>query len=291
MNKSASNIYISYVLQSAASREYIKLHTIGQAVKGINIRDVRRIRIPHPIPEEQQAIAVALRDTDALIDSLERLLVKKRRLKQGAMQELLTPKKGWVKNTLGSLGVFLKGRGISKAQSLSGDIPCVRYGEIYTKHNDCIRRYYSWISPAVATTATCLRKGDLLFAGSGETKAEIGKCVAFLDEIEAYAGGDIVILRPYETSSAFMGYYLNSHAIVKQKASKGQGDAVVHITSTALSGIDLVIPERLEEQASIAGILSDMDAEIEALEAKLSKYRAVKTGMMQELLTGRIRLI
>ena len=184
----------------------------------------------------------------------------------------------------------MKGSGIRKDESLKGNLHCVRYGEIYTKHNDYIKAFYSWISPTVAATAKRLKSGDVLFAGSGETKEEIGKCVAFVDDIEAYAGGDIVILRPEKANAMFLGYYLNTTPINRQKASKGQGDAIVHISAAALADIDLTLPS-IEEQTAIAAILSDMDAEIAALEEKLAKARQIKQGMMQELLTGRIRLV
>ena len=243
-----------------------------------------------PPPPEQKAIAKALSDADALIESLEQLIAKKRQIKQGARQELLRPKDGWTATNLGSLGVFLKGNGIRKDETLSGDLPCVRYGEIYTKHNDYIKAFYSWISPAVAATARRLKCGDVLFAGSGETKEEIGKCAAFVDDIEAYAGGDIVILRSEGANSMFLGYYLNTAPINRQKASKGQGDAVVHISSAALADIDLTIPP-IEEQTAIAKILTDMDAEIATLGKKLAKARQLKQGMMQELLTGKTRLV
>jgi type I restriction enzyme S subunit len=213
------------------------------------------------------------------------------------MQELLTGKRRlpgfsgkWETKRLGEFGFFLKGSGVSKSEALSGALACVRYGELYTRHNDYIRGYYSWISVEVAQTATRLVRGDILFAGSGETKEEIGKCAAFLDQREAYAGGDIVILRTRDSDPLYLGYYLNTEPVARQKASRGQGDAVAHISSAALSAIEVTIPKPAE-QSAIAAILSDMDAEIAALEAKLAKARQVKQGMMQELLTGRIRLI
>jgi type I restriction enzyme S subunit len=129
-----------------------------------------------------------------------------------------------------------------------------------------------------------------LFAGSGETKEEIGKCVAFVDDHEAYAGGDIVILRLVEAHPKFMGYYCNTAPVNAQKASKGQGDAVVHISAAALSSIKVAVPS-LPEQTAIAAVLSDMDAELAALEARRDKTRDLKQAMMQELLTGRTRLI
>jgi len=180
------------------------------------------ISIP-PTKSEQEAIAGALSDADALIESLEQLIAKKRQIKQGAMQELLTGKHRlpgfsgeWKTKRLGTIGAFFKGSGVSKDQSHSGDLPCVRYGELYTRHDDFIKDYYSRISSAVAATATRLRQGDILFAGSGETKEEIGKCAAFIDDIEAYAGGDLVILRPHEGDSLFLGYYLNTAPIKAQ---------------------------------------------------------------------------
>jgi type I restriction enzyme S subunit len=243
-----------------------------------------------PTTAEQEAIAKALSDAHAFIESLEQLIVKKRHLKQGAMQELLRPKDRWTAAKLGSLGAFFKGRGVTRDESNAGDLPCVRYGEIYTRHHEHIKAFHSWVSQEIAVNARRLKTGDLLFAGSGETKEEIGKCVAFVDDREAYAGGDIVILRPTKSNSMFLGYYLNTAPINRQKASKGQGDAVVHISSVALSSIDVIVPP-IDEQTAIAAILSDMDAEIAALEAKLAKARQIKQGMMQNLLTGRIRLI
>ncbi len=129
-----------------------------------------------------------------------------------------------------------------------------------------------------------------MFAGSGETKEEIGKCAAFISDIEAYAGGDIVILRPDASDSVFLGYYLNTGSIARQKASRGQGDAVVHISSSALSDVRCKLPSHAE-QTAIAEVLSDMDAELATLEQRREKTRALKQGMMQELLTGKTRLV
>jgi len=196
----------------------------------------------------------------------------------------------WEVKRLGEVGKFLKGSGVTKDQTRSGTLACVRYGELYTHHNDVIRGFHSWISPAVASTAVPLKQGDILFAGSGETKEEIGKCAAFVSDIEAYAGGDIVILRPDESDSLFLGYYLNTGSIARQKASRGQGDAVVHISSTALSAVLCKLPSPAE-QTAIAEVLTDMDAELAALEQRREKTRALKQAMMQELLTGRTRLV
>jgi type I restriction enzyme, S subunit len=263
-------------------------------LNGSLVRSIPILLPPHP---EQHAIAVTLSDVDALLGGLDRLIAKKRDIKQAAMQQLLTGRTRlpgfhgeWEVRRLGELGVFLKGRGVRKDQALSGELPCIRYGEIYTHHNDQIRMFNSWIAREVADTATRLRPGDILFAASGETKEEIGKCVAFVDNVDAYAGGDIVILRPSGANPSFLGYLLNMPAIASEKASRGQGDAIVHISSSALASIDVSLPG-LPEQTAIAGVLSDMDAELTALEARRDKTQLLKQAMMQELLTGRTRLV
>jgi type I restriction enzyme S subunit len=190
----------------------------------------------------------------------------------------------WEIKSLDEVGKFSKGSGVKKDESLSGDIPCIRYGEIYTKHSDYIKQFYSFISEEVSNTAKRLKKGDILFAGSGETKEEIGKSVAFINEFEAYAGGDIVILTNSNAEPLFLGYLLNAPLIQKQKASRGQGDAVVHISATQLGAIKIPLPPTKAEQTAIATALSDADALISSLEKLIAKKRNIKQGAMQKLL-------
>jgi type I restriction enzyme, S subunit len=290
--------YVFHLFKSNVVRRQVSLGATQVGTTFLKASTVRKFLLPLPSTKtEQRAIAEALGDTDALLGTLDRLIAKKRDLKQAAMQQLLTGQTrlpgfhgNWEVKKLGELGRFLKGSGVTKDQTRSGRLRCVRYGEIYTHHDDVIRDFYSWISPEVASTAVRLKKGDILFAGSGETKEEIGKCAAFVSDIEAYAGGDIVILRPDDSDSLFLGYYLNTGAIARQKASRGQGDAVVHISSTALSDVCCKLPTPTE-QAAIAEVLTDMDAELSALAQRREKTRALKQAMMQELLTGKTRLV
>lgn len=269
----------------------------GNGQPNLNTALIRLLPIPFPPRPEQRAIAEALSDVDGLLIALDRLIAKKRDLKQAAMQQLLTGQTRlpgfhgeWEVKRLGDVGFFLKGSGVKKDESQSGSLPCIRYGEIYTRHSDYIKEFFSFISAEVSATACPLKKGDVLFSGSGETKAEIGKCVAFVNDFKAYAGGDIVILRPQGVDSMFLGFSLNTPSVSRQKASRGQGDAVVHIGASALAGITLPLPP-LPEQTAIAQVLSDMDAELAVLEQRRGKTRAIKQGMMQELLTGRTRLV
>ena len=196
----------------------------------------------------------------------------------------------WDVKPLSDIGVFSKGFGITRDQAHSGNIPCIRYGEIYTSHHNYIRQFYSHISPEIANTATKLKTGDILFAGSGETKEEIGKAVAFVSSEDAYAGGDIIILSPkLQVSSQYLGFVLNNASSVKQKSSLGQGDAVVHIHAKELSGVLIPFPP-YNEQHAIATVLSEIDTTILSLEQAITKKLLIKEGAMQRLLTGKVRL-
>ncbi len=298
--KPACDVVGGFILPSLLADRFTKYAesvSVRSGMPKINRAELAEFIVALPPVPEQRAIAAALSDVDALLGGLDRLIAKKRDLKQAAMQQLLTGQTRlpgfhgeWEVKRLGDLGTFLKGNGVKKDDARSGNLPCIRYGEIYTHHNDYVRSFNSWISPVVAGTATPLKQGDLLFAGSGETKEEIGKCVAFVDSCQAYAGGDIVILRLSAAHPMFMGYYCNTPSINAQKASKGQGDAVVHVSAAALSSILVVLPS-LPEQTAIAAVLSDLDAELAALEARREKTRALKQGMMQELITGQTRLV
>ena len=287
--------YLYYSVCAAANR--IKALAGEQAVPIVNKTQFSETVVALPLLPEQRAIAAALSEVDALIGGLEQLIAKKRDLKQAAMQQLLTGKKRlagfrgeWEVKRLGEIGVFSKGRGIKKDEVVADGLPCVRYGEIYTHHNDYLKSFNSFITPATAEQSERIQKGDLLLAGSGETAEEIGKCIAFLGEEETYAGGDIVVFRPKNQDSKFLGFLMNYPSVVIQKSRMGQGDAVVHISARNLALLELNLPP-VSEQTAIAEVLSDMDAELAALEQRRDKTRDLKQGMMQELLTGRTRLV
>ena len=290
--------YIQRVLSSPTVVAAIENGSVGSTMNNLNQDTLGKLLVPlPPNKDEQEIIAGALCDADALIGALDRLIAKKRDLKQGAMQQLLTGKTRlpgfsgeWEDVTLGRLGSFFKGKGITREDMVEYGLPCIRYGEIYTRHKDYVREFYSFVRPEVARDSQQLHTGDLLFTGSGETAEEIGKCVAFLGNEDAFAGGDIVIFSPVGQDSMFLGYLMNYATIAEQKSRMGQGDAVVHISARSLGSLRFKRPN-LPEQKAIASILSDMDAEIAVLEQRRDKTSDLKQGMMQELLTGRTRLI
>ena len=270
----------------------------GSNYPAINTNDVRMIEIPCPPSiEEQRAIAEALSDVDGLIQSLEALIAKKQAIKQAAMQQLLTGKTrlpgfsgAWERRRLGELGPFSKGRGIKRSDVSDEGVPCIRYGELYTRYKDYVLKPVARIPLTVASKSLPIKTGDLLFAGSGETSEEIGRCAVYIGEEQVYVGGDVVVLTPLSQYPLYLGYLMNHPTVAVQKARMAQGDAVVHINSRNLAQVQIDLPS-VKEQSAIAAVLSDMDAEIVALERRRDKTCAIKQGMMQQLLTGQVRLM
>ncbi len=291
----ADTRYVHYLLMNFQVSSLVAT-TALPSLNGTQLRSIPLL-LPRRL-EEQRSIVSALTDTDHLINALTQLIAKKQAIKQGMMQQLLTGAtrlpgfvEPWTVTTLGALGSFLKGRGVKRDDVRANGVPCVRYGELYTVFNDYTSVTHSFVEPEIAATALPLRSGDLLFAGSGETREEIGKCVAYIGEIPAVAGGDIVVLRGRAdlVNPTYLALLANAPDSVIQKSRAGQGDAVVHISSRALAAVQVKIPNRSEQDA-IAEVLTDAEAEVAALRSQLAKAEDVKAGMMQELLTGRTRL-
>ena len=192
---------------------------------------------------------------------------------------------GWISSQLGSLGVFSKGKGISKKETLPDGIPCIRYAEIYTVYDFRIKTFKSFISPITAKTSKKLTKNDIIFAGSGETVEDIGKSVAFTLDCDAYVGGDSIVLSPSsDLDSTFLSYQLNDNIRRSQLRKLGQGSSVIHIYSSGLQEVILSLPP-LPEQKKIASILTSVDEVIENTQKQIDKLQDLKKATMNELLT------
>lgn len=288
--------YSKFAFRSAPVRRQIIARGQGGIRSNIGQRDLKSVTVRLPPRPEQIVIAAALDDASAEIFRMEHLIAKKKAIRQGMIQQLLTGKTrlpgfgdAWSPTTLGSLGTFLKGRGVRRDDVRTTGVRCIRYGELYTAFDDYTAEARSFVSPDVAATALPLRTGDVLFAGSGETRDEIGKCVAYIGPTPAVAGGDVIVLRGDRFNPIYLALLANSPEVVTQKARAGQGDAVVHIYHHALSAVEVDLPPH-DEQDSIAEVVIDADREIRSLGNRLMKARDVRQGMMQELLTGRVRL-
>ncbi|MFN8251091.1 MAG: restriction endonuclease subunit S [Ferruginibacter sp.] len=200
-----------------------------------------------------------------------------------------TPK-DWGVYYLHELGTLSKGKGILKDQLTAVGLPCIRYGEIYTKHNYFIKKFHSFIPEAIAAESQKIKKGVVLFAGSGETLEDIGKAVAYDGDEIAFAGGDIIILATNEkVNSLYLSYFLNTDIANKQKRKLGAGHSVVHIYPTDLRKLEILLPP-IEVQNKIVSLFKVWDATIQIITALLTQKLLLKKGLMQELLTGKKRL-
>lgn len=260
-----------------------------------NLRKNEILNCPVSIPStlaEQTAIASALNDADALITQLEKLIAKKRAIKQGAMQELLKPKEGWEEKKLGEIGTFKNG--INKSSDDFGfGYPFVNLMDVFGKSHISSNIHLGLLnSNALERKMYDLAEGDVVFIRSSVKPEGVGlTCVIKKDLPDTVFSGFIIRYRDSGTlSTEFKEYCFYSSDFRNRIISSSTVSANTNINQVALKDLTISFPREKSEQTRIAQILSDMDAELEGLEKKLEKYKKIKQGMMQELLTGRIRL-
>ncbi|MDR6711270.1 type I restriction enzyme S subunit [Pseudomonas hunanensis] len=260
---------------------------VGSTFKRVNVQQIRNLVVPIPPTSEQQAIAKVLSDADSLIESLEQLLVKKRQIKQGAMQELLTGQRrlpgfsgAWGVKRLGTICDISMGRTPSRLNSAFWGA-----GYVWLSISDLKSKVVSTskeeVTPLAAAAMRSIRKGTLLMS----FKLSIGRlCFAGCD---LFTNEAICSFNNPRANTDFLYYMLGrtDFSLYGKQAVKG-----FTLNKESLMSVEVPYPS-LEEQTAIASVLSAMDGEISTLETKLKNVRHLKQGMMQELLTGRIRLV
>jgi len=267
----------------------------------LNTGIVNRLPVRLPAEQEQRAIAKALSDVDALLNALDRLIAKKRDLKQAVMQQLLTGKARlpgfdgeWKESKLGELGAVYGGlSGKSKAEFGDGNSRYVTFLSVVTRpivKGDELGKVNVKRGEAQAEIA----KGDLLFNGSSETPDEVALCALVAFDLQ-----DVFL------NSFCFGYRLNAGCsadglfltyLIRSDVGRGvfgilaQGSTRHNISKAAFREVVFELPH-LSEQLEIVRVLREMDAEIAVLESRCQKTQHLKQGMMQELLSGKIRLV
>lgn len=270
--------------------------TQGGAIKNlVKMELFKKTWLLKPSVPEQEKIAEALSDTDDLISSLEKLIEKKKAIKQGAMQNLLTGKtrlpgftNKWEEIALNELFDFAKGTGLSKEKlNPDGKNKCILYGELFTRYEEIIEDV---VNCTDENTGVISKAFDVLMPCSTTTNGIDLATASVIMKNGILLGGDIAILRPKnKMDSRIFGYLMRLNA--KEIVQYTQGSTIVHLNIKSFAKMKINITLDYEEQKAIAEILSDMDKEIEQLEQKLAKARLIKQGMMQQLLTGKIRLV
>ncbi len=270
LKEDIEKIFIYCMLQSSVVVDFYENELTGTTIRNLSLKSIRETPIPlPPTKAEQTAIANTLSDADALIQSLEILITKKRLIKQGAMQELLKPKEGWAVKKLRD---FLDYEQPTKYLVAETD---------YNNNND---------TPVLTAGKTFIL---------GYTSEELG---IYKEDLP------VIIFDDFTTAIKYVDFPFKAKSsamkILKPKNKKVNLMFIFNVMQlirfplsdhkrywiSEYQNIDIRVPKS-EEQNRIATILSDMDAEISSLETKLAKYKQIKQGKMQNLLTGRIRLI
>lgn len=284
--------FLAYCIQN--KMKIMAEKTQGTSIKGVTVENIAQMEIELPPQEEQTAIAEALSDIDNLISSLQKLIEKKKAIKQGTMQELLTGKKRlpgfsgeWSKQQLGDICNIVNGGtpSTSIAEFWNGKILWCTPTDITSCSTKYIYTTESKITESglKASSATLLPKGALLLC----SRATIGEVRIAGNTICTNQGFKSLVV--HQNISNEWLYYM-VHVLKSNMLEKAIGSTFLEISKKDLAELDIIVPE-VTEQKAIAQVLSDMDSGIEQLEKKLAKYQQIKRGMMQELLTGRIRLV
>ena len=263
--------FCSYLLASPTGSKQVANYLKGAAQPGLNCGDLEKFLIPLPSLPEQRAIATALSDVDTLLDGLERLIAKKRDLKQATMQQLLTGQTRlpgfhgeWAVKRLGDVLTICHGKGQRDVEAANGSYPILATGgQIGTAS----RALYDMPSVLIG------RKGTI-------NRPQYMETPFWTVDTLFYS------MMKHNNSAKFLFYRFCLVDWMQYNEASG----VPSLNARTIESIEVECPEPAE-QTAIAAVLSDMDAELSALEARRNKTRDIKQAMMQELLTGRIRLV
>ncbi len=297
----ANPLFHYYFFASSTGRAVMSIIVSGTNVKGIRASELRELKIPHPPIPEQRAIATALSDVDALLGALDRLIAKKRDLKQAAMQQLLTGQtrlpgfRGeWEVKRLGDVGEISSAGVDKKIRPDEVPVRLVNYLDVYRKDFIYSDDLNHWVTAPPQQAQRCaVQKGDVFFTPTSETRDDIGISAVAMEDIPdaaySYHVARLRLREPWDL--CFRTYAFKTRAFLDQAETLCDGNGTRYVISQGKFRSMTVQVPPLPEQTAIAAVLTDMDAELALLEARLVKTRALKQGMMQELLTGKTRLV
>lgn len=293
--KTLPSLYVYYFLTSKVGQDQLLGETSSTGVPMITQKQVLNFKVSFPSNcTEQTAIATALSDADALIRSLEQLIEKKKKIKQGAMQELLRPKEGWVKRKLGECAT-LKARigwqGLTTAEyKKSGNYLLITGTEFKEGYIDWENCHFVERERYIQDVNIQVKENDILVTKDGT----IGK-VAIIKSlpIPATLNSGVFVIRPKADAfyPEFLYYLLHSGVFYTFLSQLTAGSTINHLYQKDFITFLFQVPGSIEEQKQISQFLYMLDLEIMELERKYEKQCLIKQGMMQNLLTGKIRLI
>ncbi|MEA5533711.1 restriction endonuclease subunit S [Crocosphaera sp. XPORK-15E] len=293
-----NNTFLEFQIYDAVNR--ILTLSSGSTFPNIDSKSLKKIQITFPPLPEQQKIAEVLSDVDKGIAALEKLLTKKRNIKQGTMQLLLTGKKRlpgftgeWEVKKLGDVGKFKNG--INKGKEDFGfGYPFVNLLDVFGQTRLSNKISLGLInSTQVERKDYDLKKGDILFIRSSVKPEGVGLTSLVIEDLyNSVYSGFLIRFRDFNLLNLdYKEYCFYEESFRKKLIDNSTVSANTNINQDALKKLEISLPPTTEEQKAIANILSDMDKEIEKIEKQRDKYKQIKQGMMQELLTGKTRLV
>ena len=305
--------YLGYYINSAAYHNQLLSLITGTKVSSVSRAGFLSTYVAIPPKGEQEKIAEALSDVDALLSAMTTLIEKKRAIKQGAMQELLGMQNGecgmrnvprrrlagfsgeWIEKRLGDCGTAIRGVSYKPCQAFyesgAGRTMLLRSNNIQgnvLSFDDVV-----YVSEDCIGDEQYMRCGDILICAANGSRNLVGKSAVLktMDQTVTFGAFMAIFRANSDIDAGFAGYLLQTESYRKQLDDILTGSAINNLNSKDILGLAFAVPPTLAEQHAIAAVLADMDAEIAALEAKRAKYECIKQGMMQELLTGKTRLI
>ena len=280
--KEINNEFLYYLMKT--KKNVLLEYASGSTFLEISPKNLKSIQIPLPPLPEQEAIAEVLSDTDALIGALEKLIAKKRLIKQGTMQTLLTPKDDWEVKKLGEIILEIADGGTPSTTNqkyFGGKINWVVIDDIKDKIYSTKK---TLTNLGLKNSSSRLWKPETIILSTGATIGEVGIAKVYTATKQGICG----IVVKENVSNIFLKYWFIKYKNLLK--SLAQGSSIKELRPPTLIQFNISIPS-FPKQTHIATILSDMDNEIDALEKKLSKTKELKQGLMQQLLTGKIRLV
>jgi len=285
-----NSIFLNYGLKTSKVRKQLIQGGKTATMTTIGQKEIASTKIDVPFLQEQTKIASFLSAIDEKISQLTQKHQLLSQYKQGMMQKLFSQQirfkaddgsefEGWEETIFEKIGVFLKGKGISKADIVpDGKIPCIRYGELYTYYGEVISKIISSTN-IEAKNLVLSKANDILIPASGETQIDIATASCVLQDNIALSG-DLNIFRTKE-NGIFLSYLIRSK-LKMQIAQLAQGNSVVHLYASQLKGVSFSLP-CLEEQTKIANFLSAIDQKIEVVAQQIEQAKQWKKGLLQQM--------
>lgn len=260
----------------------------------VNYIKAKSKKIKHFIQKKQAFIELLKEQRQAVISkAVTKGINPEVTLKESGIKWLGDIPEHWELRRLASFGNFSKGGNVSKGDLVeNGEKAVILYGDIYTKYEFSVSSLINRISNEVAERATLIVNGDLLFTGSGEDKNDIGKCVVYLGDEEAYAGGDVIIFKQKEFDPQFVSYSQSSVYAKYQKNITSKGDIIVHQYGSKLKNVLMPFPPSKAEQVQIVTHIKTETAKIDQAIAKAEKeielIKEYREAMIAEAVLGKL---